>query len=262
LTNDHLKARAAHLVLETPALDILNVIFPTETERRRREEDEKRLLVVVPNLWNQLAKDFFNNPTWDPKNADIADNVTNYIDPSHPPSPPFSGSQLRALYHFVRSQYSLASNHLRESHTLNSASPLSNDEAMVYTDESPLMAYIDRLYSSLPWLPCMRERASLPIDSAITSLKRKSSGWPALCVKAALPSSSDQPMESSRLEQAAVARDAAVEDYYRQAARLSAMHMHHAEVRFLEEQIRKDLLEEPIRQVLLSKLNKLLMEGN
>jgi hypothetical protein len=66
-TSANMKARVMHLALEPGAVIILDSIFRGCSKKGRREAlDDK--LIRTPQLWKQLADEFFNSATWTPVN--------------------------------------------------------------------------------------------------------------------------------------------------------------------------------------------------
>jgi len=54
-------------------------------------------------LWDSLATDFFNNPIFAPENI-YTDSRIEYIDPSKPPTRPWTGYQLRKNFSALRTE--------------------------------------------------------------------------------------------------------------------------------------------------------------
>ena len=244
IPNDHLKARAAHLVKDANALMILNDIFPSTEEKRRRVDGKG---FIVPNLWNSLARDFFNSPDWSPQNSS-SDPQFEHLNPSSPPSLSFTGSQLRSLFYSLRMQYSLAYRQYEES------ALLSGEESRFGLGD-PVLGYMHSLYSDMTTLPCMRDQ-QVPQDTlSFPSSGRRS--WSRGTIDLSHDCSEDG---LSAMEKASYLRDTAMEEYYKSAAELVRLQARQREVEFLDKQLTTAQLPDHIRAGLESRLHYLLEE--
>jgi len=67
-----------------------------------------------PQLWDNLASDYFNNAAYCPEN-DVNDERVAYLDPSKPPRTPWTGTALRQAFSTLRSKMTVLSNNFHRS---------------------------------------------------------------------------------------------------------------------------------------------------
>ena len=115
--HDNFAARVAHIVVEEGTKELLESIF--QCEGSRAAVDDKQLR--VNELWEKIAADFFNVPTWNlelfnPENKGPAG--IEFIDPyqhSDDPNHKFTGTDIRVTFNKLKSMYTIVSTHYRGS---------------------------------------------------------------------------------------------------------------------------------------------------
>lgn len=244
--DDHLRVRAVHLVADDMAVEILNEVFPPAAVGKKKAEDGKQ--VMVPNLWNSLAKSFFNSKEWRPVNVS-SDPKLSHLNPSSAPSMPYTGSQLRTLFHTLRTQYSLAQHHHEE------LVQCCGGEMEFSHKDDVVLRYMHVLYSSLPPLPCMRDlRLHLSALPSSPGLKTR----PETISSVVDLSHSSAEGEVRSVERASYRRDLAMEEYYKASTEFIRVQVRQREVEFLQSQLKTASLSDSTRRAMENKLQALL----
>jgi hypothetical protein len=106
-----LLARMTMLCHDQNSLAILNRIYGGATKEQRRAcLDDRQRNERNAAFWSELVNNFFNNPSWAPKNPVADDGRVNSLDPRIPPEPPgWTAEQLQTAFQAQRTQYSLLS---------------------------------------------------------------------------------------------------------------------------------------------------------
>ena len=115
--HDNFAAKVAHIVVEEGTKELLESIF--QCEGSRAAVDDKQLR--VNELWEKIAADFFNVPTWNlelfnPENKGPAG--IEFIDPyqhSDDLNHKFTGTDIRVTFNKLKSMYTIVSTHYRGS---------------------------------------------------------------------------------------------------------------------------------------------------
>ena len=239
--DDHLRARAVHLVTDPLAVEYLNDIFPPAAEERKKRENGKQ--VMIPNIWNTLAKDFFNSREWRPANVSTDPRLTGLC-PSLPPSLPYTGSQLRTLFNTLRTRYSLSQHHYEEFvGTTGSETEFRADDAVIL--------YMHVVFTSMPTLPCMRDM-KLPQAALTPRPSSKTRTDVPLVVDLSRNTAIEEEPKSAEL--ASYQRDLAMEEYYKAATGLIRLQARHREVEFLQNQLKTTSLPDHTRRAMETKL--------
>lgn len=249
MPDDHLRARAVHLVADESAVKLLNDIFPAVAEEKKRREDGKQ--IMVPNLWNSLAKDFFNSKEWRPVNTS-SDPKLIHLNPSSPPSHPYTGSQLRTLFNSLRTHYSLAQHHNEEP-----VRTCGSDVEFSHGNEDAITMYMHSLYSSLAPLPCMRDMKLPHTAVAPLSTRIRSEVTPVIVDLSQQPLV-DEDREVRSADRASYHRDLAMEEYYRAATQLINLQARHREIEFLQSQLKTTPLSDRTRLAIETQIQTLL----
>ena len=115
--HDNFAARVAHIVVEEGTKELLETIF--QCEGSRAAVDDKQLR--VNELWEKIATDFFNVPTW---NLELFNQENkgpagiDFIDPYHHsdnPNHKFTGTDIRVTFNKLKTMYTIVSTHFRGS---------------------------------------------------------------------------------------------------------------------------------------------------
>lgn len=102
-SNISIKARIATLVVNDGPKELLEQIFQGGISRQDLDNKELRPSAI----WERLAKDYVNNPDWEPEVYKVNDarlDALN-INPLLVPSEPMTGEELRTMYSNMRTQY-------------------------------------------------------------------------------------------------------------------------------------------------------------
>lgn len=96
--------RALSLANESESYTLLSQIFSTPKGMRRIAIDDP--LKSYDQMWSILANDYVNNPNWKPENSCVKDDsrLTN-IDPTSPPTLPWTSSKLRIVFRTYKTYF-------------------------------------------------------------------------------------------------------------------------------------------------------------
>jgi hypothetical protein len=186
-------------------------------------------------MWEELAKNFFNSPTFAPHNPYTHDERLADIDPSKAPSTPWSGSQLRKQVASIRGELTKVSANFKKSGQIaEGADHGEGDDEIYYTHAAALdkefkwsrnvFLYIYLVYGRSPQQWYMRdlprnlqldvgikESTAVPSSSQVSRQRKKESQVDYPSLKEALaPSDVEVKLLEAQLirENAAAAREA------------------------------------------------------